>query len=208
VTSVLIREEPPTALAEYARVPIAFEVSERLVVHVADAGLAGLRLVAEPVARPYRKDYDAGAGQHPTAWGERFDVAGWRILAAYLGAVRVGGAVLVWRAADVALLDGRTDVALLWDLRVAPARRGQGIGSALFRAAERWARARGAGWLKVETQNVNVAACRFYARQGCVLGAIHRFAYPALPDEAQLLWYRALGAGDVQDAPGRHARVG
>jgi GNAT superfamily N-acetyltransferase len=39
--------------------------------------------------------------------------------------------------------------------------RGLGIGAALFRAAERWAVARGARWLKVETQNVNVAACRF-----------------------------------------------
>ncbi|MGZ8471829.1 MAG: hypothetical protein ACXWZ7_20745 [Gemmatirosa sp.] len=46
----------------------------------------------------------------------------------------------------------------------------------------------------METQNVNVAACRFYAHQGCILGAVHRFAYPTLPDEAQLLWYRRLAA--------------
>jgi len=44
----------------------------------------------------------------------------------------------------------------------------------------------------VETQNVNVPACRFYARMGCVLGGIHRFAYPELPGEARLLWYKAL----------------
>jgi hypothetical protein len=30
---------------------------------------------------------------------------------------------------------------------------------------------------------------------GCVLGAIHRHAYPDLPDETQLLWYRALEPG-------------
>lgn len=65
--------------------------------------------------------------------------------------------------------------------------RGHGVGAALFSAAEKWALARGAAWLKVETQSVNVPACRFYARQGCVLGAVHRFAYPALPDEMQLL---------------------
>lgn len=35
-------------------------------------------------------------------------------------------------------------------------------------------------------------ACRFYARQGCTLGALHRYAYPTLPDEAQLLWYKPL----------------
>ena len=44
----------------------------------------------------------------------------------------------------------------------------------------------------METQNVNVPACRLYARLGCVLGAIHRHAYPSLPDEVQLLWYREL----------------
>ena len=58
--------------------------------------------------------------------------------------------------------------------------------------AEAWARACGATWLKVETQNVNVPACRFYARQGCVLGAVDRFAYPALPDEVRLLWCKHL----------------
>ena len=58
--------------------------------------------------------------------------------------------------------------------------------------AEAWASREGARWLKIETQNVNVPACRFYARQGCSLGAAHRFAYPAFPDEVQLLWYKKL----------------
>lgn len=66
------------------------------------------------------------------------------------------------------------------------------MGSTLFRAAEAWARARGCRQLKVETQNVNVAACRFYARQGCVLTSVHHNAYPGLPDEIQLLWYKNL----------------
>ena len=48
--------------------------------------------------------------------------------------------------------------------------------------------------LKVETQHVNVAACRFYGRRGCTLGAVHRDAYPSLPDEIQLLWYKPLRA--------------
>jgi GNAT superfamily N-acetyltransferase len=90
------------------------------------------------------------------------------------------------------MLEGRRDLAVLWDLRVAPEARGQGVGAALFQAAEAWAAARGCRQMKVETQNVNVPACRFYASQGCVLGAIHRFAYPELPHEVQLLWYRDL----------------
>lgn len=62
---------------------------------------------------------------------------------------------------------------------------------ALFRAVEGWARARGGGWLKIETQNIN-AACRFYQEMGCTLGGIDRFAYPRLPGEVQLLWRKAL----------------
>jgi hypothetical protein len=45
---------------------------------------------------------------------------------------------------------------------------------------------------KSETQNNNVSACRFYAKQGCVLGGINRYAYPDHPDEAQLLWYKEI----------------
>ena len=38
-----------------------------------------------------------------------------------------------------------------------------------------------AGRSKVVTQNINVPACRFYMKQGCVPGAIDRFAYPDFP---------------------------
>jgi GNAT superfamily N-acetyltransferase len=50
---------------------------------------------------------------------------------------------------------------LLWDLRVAPDVRTQGIGSALLHAAEDNAKPRGAGTLLVEPQQINVPACRF-----------------------------------------------
>jgi GNAT superfamily N-acetyltransferase len=191
---VEIRHEPASTLAEYARVPIAFEVREVLAVVAPDAGLGGLHLVAAPVAVPYVKDYDAEPGQHPTRWPAHFDTSGWGILSAWLAGERVGGAVVAWDTAGLDLMDGRADLAVLWDLRVAPARRGQGIGAALLAAAERWAAAQGARWLSVETQNVNVPACRFYARHGCTLGAMHRHAYPTLPHETQLRWYKALAA--------------
>ena len=68
------------------------------------------------------------------------------------------------------------------------AERGRVAGRALFEAATRGARQRGCRLLLIETQNVNVPACRFYAAQGCTLGAIDRFAYADLPDETQLIW--------------------
>jgi GNAT superfamily N-acetyltransferase len=140
---------------------------------------------------PYVKDYDAEPANHPTTWPARFDVAHWGVLTAWVGGKHVGGAVVV---ADSRIETGARSVGLatLWDIRVVPNRRGDGIGTGLFRAAEGWSRARGALWLKAETQNINVPACRFYARLGCVLGSVDRFAYPNLPDEAQLVWYTTL----------------
>ena len=44
----------------------------------------------------------------------------------------------------------------------------------------------------LETQNINVAACLFYARCGFVLGGYDRFLYRGLTpetDEIALYWY-------------------
>jgi hypothetical protein len=46
--------------------------------------------------------------------------------------------------------------------------------------------------LKAETQNINVPACRLYAKHGFVLGVINRYAYAALPDEVELIWCKEL----------------
>ncbi len=90
------------------------------------------------------------------------------------------------------MLDGRSDLAVLWDIRVHPEARSSGTGSLLFQAVEAWARDRRCRTLKIETQNTNVPACRFYRRMGCTLGAIDRFAYADLPDEVQLIWFKEL----------------
>jgi GNAT superfamily N-acetyltransferase len=187
-----IRAAPMAALADLAAVSIAFEVDRVLDVTVHDDGLGGLTLRERRLETPWWKDYDAIEGEGPTRWPRRFDTSNWGLLLARAGTRCVGGAVVAYDTPGVEMLEGRRDLAVLWDLRVAPDVRGRGVGAALFRAAEAWAAARGCAWLKVETQNVNMAACRFYARRGCTLGAIHRFAYPALPDEVQLLWYKPL----------------
>lgn len=191
--TIEIREEPLSALAEYAAVPVSFEVRTVLDLTVAEDGFGGFLLSERPVDVPYVKDYDALDGG-PARWPERFDLSAWGLLAARLDGRMAGGAAVAFGTPEVEMLEGRWDLAVLWDIRVAPDARGQGVGGALFRAAEGWASSRGCRQLKVETQSINVPACRFYARQGCVLGAIHRFAYPDLPHEVQLLWYRDLRA--------------
>jgi ribosomal protein S18 acetylase RimI-like enzyme len=91
---------------------------------------------------------------------------------------------------------------VLWDIRVSPDVRGKGIGSRLARRCEAWAISRGCRQLKVETQNINVRACRFYQRQGFDLRVVNRLAYPELPGEIQLLWYKELAELPFHDKAG------
>ena len=51
---------------------------------------------------------------------------------------------------------------------------------------------KGCHQLKVETQDINVPACRFYAANGFELREANRGAYGNLPNEMQLLWYKQL----------------
>ena len=90
------------------------------------------------------------------------------------------------------MLQGRDDLAVIWDIRVLPKIRGRGVGTALFRKAEGWARTKSCRHLRVETQNINVAACRYYAAQGLQLMEANRHAYPELPDEIQMIWQKVM----------------
>jgi GNAT superfamily N-acetyltransferase len=188
---VEIKEEPVTSLEEYASIPIAFEVGSVLDVSATSNGLE-YKLTERRLDWPYIKDYDAIDGEHPSTWARRFDLSNWVLFAAWAEGRRVGGAVVAFSTPGLTMLDSREDLAVLWDIRVLPEARGQGVGGALFRAAEARARTKGCRQLKVETQNINVLACRFYERQGCVLIAVNDKVYPEFTDEVQLLWYKDI----------------
>lgn len=190
---VEIREEPIGDLERHGEISIAFEVTSVLDLAVLDTDLADIRLAERSVAVPWLKDYDTIDGG-PGQWASRFDVTHWGLLGAYDYEQRIGGAVVAFDTPNVDMLRGRRDLAILWDLRVARESRRAGVGSALFRAAEDWARERGCSALEVETQQINVPACRFYERMGCSLVAVDRHAYAELPNEAQLIWRRQLTA--------------
>lgn len=187
-----IREESVGSLEEHADIPSAFLVDAVLEVSVLNGGLGGIVLHERAVTPSYVRDNDALKGEGPTRWPRRFDVTNWGLVAAFRDGVRVGGAVVAFDTPDLDLLRDRTDVAALWDLRVRPTLRNSGVGSTLFRAARDWARVRGCVQLRIETQNVNLPACRLYARMGCSLESIARFAYRERPDETQLLWRQDL----------------
>ena len=184
-----IVRQPVESLTDYGSVPISYTVDSRY--RVERVGL-GWKLTEEPVEPPYVKDYDDTEDQRPVRWLRRWDISNWAVFAALDDGVRIGGAVVAWNTTDVDMLEGRDDLAVLWDLRIRPERRGQGIGSRLFAHAVRWARERGCSQLKIETQNFNVRACKFYAARGCHLGGVHPNAYREYPNEVQLLWYLEL----------------
>ena len=189
--TIVLTEEPMTVLGEYARVPITFTV-DRVLDVTSDSGGRGFTMSERRLRVPYEKDYDAIAGEGPLEWGRRFDLSKWALFTARLRNVIVGGATVAFDTPGLTMLDGRRDLAVVWDIRVVPDARRQGVGSALFRMVEDWARQRGCQQLRIETQNTNVQACRFYERRGCRLARIDRAAYPGFPEEIQLLWYKDL----------------
>lgn len=189
---VEISEESASWLNEHARISIAFRVESVLALSIDNHGLGGLRLSEQRLDQPYVKDYDVLPNCRPTQWGTQFDMANWGFLSAKIEGTAVGGAVVAWHSPDLDMLEDRTDLGVVWDVRVAPEMRRRGVAAQLFAAAERWACGRGCRQLKVETQNINVPACKFYASRGFEVGAILRFAYREFSHEVQLLWYKTL----------------
>ena len=187
---VSIVEEPLGRLTDHSEIPIRFEVASVFEVEGDDPALANLS--ERPAEPAWIKDYDAIEGEGPTWWAKQWNISNWGLLAAYDEGQRIGGCVLAYKTDGVDKLEGRDDVAALWDIRIHPDWRGLGAGHQLFGAAVAWARERGCRVLVIETQNINVAACRFYHRQGCRLSSIDRNAYIELPDEVELMWSLAL----------------
>lgn len=187
---VTVREEGLSCFPAYGAIPVTFRVDRKVRIVRDEAGSVRLHVHNEPLASPFIKDYDVIAGNAPSEWGDRFNLAACGILAARIDDTLVGGAIVAPPALGLVPHPPSGDLATLWDLRVHPATRRAGVGSALFAAALRWATGAGHGGLCVETQDINVAACRFYERQGCVLVSVDPKAYPDLPEEVQLIWIK------------------
>lgn len=187
-----VRRMGTDALPTYSEISISFQVESIFRIEARERGLAGIELREERVTHPYVKDYDAVRGEGPTHWIKKFDMSHWGIFLAFEEERHVGGAIV---APGAYIGDLDKEFAQLFDIRVHPEARRHGIGTRLLRHAADWARQYGCKHLKIETQNTNVPACRFYAKQGCELGNIDRYAYAAYPEsahETRLVWYLEL----------------
>ena len=191
-----IEEISADHLDQYAKISIGFWVNSQFLVQPLESVLGGLRFVEELVSPPYFKDYDHQEAEgSPIFWPKQFDVSQWGLFLALRDETPIGAAAAAFQTTGVNMLEGRADLAVLWDIRIRPEDRGQGVGAALFRHVVSRVQARGARQLKIETQNINVAACRFYAKMGCHLGLVHRYGYAAVPGcehEVMLCWYLNL----------------
>lgn len=192
--TIIIEELKKDNLEQYASIPITYETDYELRPYLAEDGLGGIIFKEEKLEKPLYKDYDHS--QNPTDFAKFFDISNWIILIARDDKGEIlGGATVAFNTKGVHILEGRDDLAVLWDIRVSPKARGLGVGKRLFAAAEKWANEKGCTQIKVETQNNNPAACEFYVAQGCRLGGLNRFAYikePECAHEVMLLWYKDL----------------
>jgi streptothricin acetyltransferase len=193
-----IRKIDAGQLRSYSEVSIAFEVRSVYRIELPDNGLGGMTLHERTVSPTYVKDYDAYEDGSPEQWPRRFNIDNWGLFIGFGEKEAVAGAAIAFNTPELQLMDKREDLAILWDIRVRPDQRRSGIGKNIFRHSCNWARKQGAVQLKIETQNVNVPACRFYKKLGCSLGQIDRYAYAGHPEvghEIMLVWYYDLQAG-------------
>lgn len=95
-------------------------------------------------------------------------------------------------AGQIILLKYWSNYCYINDLRVVEKYRGKGIGKLLIEKAIEWAKEKNCIGMQVETQDVNVNACKFYERMGFTLGGIDLFRYKSSEkekDEIALDWY-------------------
>lgn len=190
---IAYRQVGPAYFEAYEGIPMRFAVRSILKPEKIAHGLGGVIWHETPVPE-YTKDL--GRYNAPTRYGERFDISNWVYFMAFDGEKPVGACTVVSDTPEVWMLEGRADLSVLWDLRVAEAYRNRGIGGTLFKLSADWSRDNGFRQMKIECQNNNIAACRFYAARGAVLGAFNEYAYyndPEIREEIQLLWYLDLG---------------
>ena len=184
-------------LKKYSGIPLSVEVNSVLDIELLQDGLGGIVFRERELDSPLMKYIDEEPDEIIT-WPESFDTSNWAIIFAEEDGKIIGGLAIACRNPEIVnnrILMGIDDLAVVWDIRVLPNYRRQGIGTKMFGKAIEWSRNKGYKQLSVETQNTNVPACKFYIKQGCRLGGINRYAYYhniSYSNETQLEWYLDL----------------
>ena len=183
-----------TILDEYIKIPTFFEVKS-----IFEVGLKEkedeYKIVERQIDTPYIKDYDEikSDSLDPHAFIKQRDTIPWGFFLIYENEMPVAGAIAAYNTEWTNMLDGRDDLTVLWDIRVHPEYRGKGIGRKLIYSVIDWAKERNCTQIKIETQNVNVNACKFYRAMGAKLKGVNYHVYKGKEkDEIQFFWYMDL----------------
>lgn len=189
--NIKIESTDQNCLDEYSQIPIGFKVESIYEVLFKNNGLGGIQILEKPIDKPYFKNYDEF--ESPQDWTKKWDTSKWGFFIARNNNNKViAGMTIAYNTENIIMLEGRKDMSVIWDIRIDSKYRRTGIGSILFQKAIEFSKERNCKIIKIETQNNNVIACRFYAKQGCYLGSIHPNIYNELPSEIQFLWYKNI----------------
>lgn len=170
--------------------PLTVEAEFECIPAEGEAG--GILLRERKSPKPYPKFQDE---EGPEEWSRQFDTSSWGLFLACDGDALAGGAAVATPTDGMFVATGGSDIAVLWDIRVQKAYRRQSVGTHLLHHCVSWARRRGFSILGIETQNVNVPACRFYEKHGCQLVEIKKNGYSGHPEvahETMLIWHLKL----------------
>jgi len=176
----------------YDNIPMLVNVKSHYLLDKIKNGLGGIILKEIPV-NEYIKDL--GKYEIACEYEKHFDISNWVFYMAFDDKKPIAAITMASLTSNVIMLDGRDDLCVLWDIRVMNGYKHQGIGQKLFDLAIEWARKQGFKQMKIECQNNNVPACKFYQKQGAVLSKIDEYAYyndEEIRNEVQFIWYLDL----------------
>ncbi|MDF2938623.1 MAG: TDP-fucosamine acetyltransferase [Paenibacillaceae bacterium] len=191
---IVYKQVDRTYFPQYDSIPMRINVTSYYKVEKLNRGLGGFTLV-ETSVEPYVKDFCAGEDESVIRWEKQFDISNWGFFMAFDGECPIGAATVVSRTKEIHMLAGRDDLAVLWDIRVHDDYKGQGVGQTLLDMAVNWSRKQNLTQMKIECQNNNVSAVKFYHKQGAILSMVDEYAYynePEYRHETQLIWYLQL----------------
>ena len=189
---ITYKQVDESQLTLYDQIPMIVHIKSILEIQRIDNGLGGILLKEIPVKERVK---DLGQYEVVGKYKDTFDLTNWAFFMAFDDNKPIGGAIVLCQTENVNMLAGRDDLSVLWDIRVDDSYKNRGIGKKLFLMTVEWSKKRNLNQMKIECQNNNVGACKFYQKQGALLGEINEYAYykdPDTRDEVQLIWYLDL----------------
>ncbi|GKX66485.1 GNAT family N-acetyltransferase [Inconstantimicrobium mannanitabidum] len=189
---ITYREINQSYFEQYDKIPMLVHVKSILKLEKIQNGFGGI-LLKETPCKEYLKDM--GKDEKATDYAKNFDITNWAFFMAFNNNKPIGAATVVSRTVDIHMLDNRDDMSVLWDIRVDDAYKQLGVGTRLFNMAVDWSKLNGFKQMKIECQNNNVPAFKFYTKHGATLGKIDEYAYyhdEEEKDEVQLILYLDL----------------